>query len=412
MPRRLTLLAAAAIGIGMIGIGSLLGGAVRPRDTVPTAPLAAVKSPESTTPTSLPTLDDFIAAGSGSVLVAQAHDPILGSRSEIPLPPGDRSGVALGEMWARGEYRIAITCLGESSIEYDVRTAPGSSPGFVIACDGSIVERTFTVGSPAHFVLFYDEPTSWRVVVHGELAALPLPTGNPFIPPADPALEELSRTDDQIMSQGDSPGPPGMRIREMSPVTGRPDYAARLWCPFGDTVRMIFGSQTGGALTADTDTVIACNGLIRDLDFRMARPSGSQVFIVAPPETRWALLITSEKPPVSLAEDVPGWQQVGAFGPDLAFVTTPISFTGIGAEGGSEVQVSLACTGTEPIEVTVDGGVVPGKIEMFTASCQGSTASATFMTSGEGARVAYTAPAGIWTALTVQVPDASTAPGP
>jgi hypothetical protein len=404
--RRFTLLAAAAVAVGLVAIGSLIGGSIQQRP-VPTAPIAAVPSPVASAVTRLPSLDDFLAAGTGTVLVAQAHDPIDPQSSGWQSLKGTQGDVELGQMWARGEYRVAIACLGDTSLEYDLRNDPGQGPGTVVPCTGSLVERTLSLASPAHVVLRYTEPTSWRVIVRGDLAALPLPSENPVIPPADAAFQELVRSDDQTMDAGEPWGNSGLLIREVMPVPGRFGYAARLWCPFGDSVRLVFGSPIeNGPLVAETETEIACNDLIHDLDLRMPEPAGSQVFVAAAPGTRWSLLVTSEMPPITLGDDVPGWQMEAGFGPDFAFEEQGVSLSGAG-DGVVKVQAVLACTGTKPIEVTVEDGTPIGTHgQVFTATCTpgGSINRQIFTVSPSGVNVSFTAPQGTWTALSLLVP--------
>ncbi|HEX8026468.1 MAG TPA: hypothetical protein VF484_09690, partial [Candidatus Limnocylindrales bacterium] len=117
-------------------------------------------------------------------------------------------------------------------------------------------------------------------------------------------------------------------------------------------------------------------------------------------------LVTSPTPPIAVAEAQPGWVVVQAVGPSLDYGTNGYSLSD--AVGG-RIHVVLACTGTQPIVVSVDDSYPVGggvHVQTFTAPCtpDGSETGQTFTVRTTGFIASYTAPAGIWSALTILAP--------
>jgi hypothetical protein len=193
-------------------------------------------------------------------------------------------------------------------------------------------------------------------------------------------------------------------------VPPRLSYVAHASCVGESAMQVAFGDDTGGTVALSTITTLPCDGLAHVVRLGIAEPSGRQVFVGADPVTRWSLLITSDAPPVGLAEAVPGWTVVAGIGPNLDFGTSSYSFAGLAVDGGGPVRCVLACAGgvgTNEVLVQEDGGSLD--VETFQAPCTpgGETTSQTFEASSyEGVRVQYDVTAGQWTALSVLVPDA------
>lgn len=415
--QRLTLLLAAAVAIGTLGIGVVLGGAIQQPTPEATAPLAAISSrtpvePSAgpSEPVTLPSLEDLLATGSGTVLVAQSHDLIDGRVDQARQPDGTASSVRFPQMWAPENYEMTIACLGQP-LEYGFGDADYPISMSSVICDGSQTHVGLSSGPLAYLELSYREPTSWRVVVRGDPMALPLPTTNPVLPPIGDNLEELARLDDQTMQSDEAWGDTGLHLQELPPLPGRFDYLARIWCPWGDSVRLILGDQLENSpdLTPETETVLDCNGLTQDVDLRMVEPSGSRVFLAAAPGARWSIVLGSEKPPVGMVNDLPGWQLSTGFGPEYAFETHGVSLSNGGVEGGGPLLVELECAGpAHQVEVTVDLTEPLGDgHRKFLADCApgGARTGQSYVTKGDGYLVSFTAPQGTWTALTALVPD-------
>ena len=419
---RLTVLLAAAVAIGALGTGAILGGlSNKPAPSLTADASKQPGTPESAPPSGapvLPTLDDLIAADPGRVLVAQASGP-----ADVPRDPlSDAVGqlipiVALGDLQGGGEYRISVACLGGIPLEVALEPVGSSDPidGPRFTCDGTVREATVSIDGAAAASVWYRAATSWRVVIRGELRWLPLPTTNPVLPPVFEGVDELVRLDDAVVEAGSEAwGSSGLRLRQIGAVPARVIYAAQVWCEPGATVRLLFADHIAGVLTPTVETAIACDGLIHQLGLPLPLPNGSPVLVAAAPETRWSVLIASATPPVSLADDVPGWQGAGGIGPSLNFEDTEMSFSDVAGERGGPLMVVLECVGAaQDIAVYVDlEGILGDAFEAHTAKCgpDGERTSFTFDTEANGYIVRHAAPAGTWTALSLLIPAAS--PGP
>lgn len=419
--RRLTLLLAAAVAIGAIGAGGILAGLPNKPAPSPSVPAIAVQSNPTATvapPSTLPSLDDLIAIDPVDVLVASAHGPSDSPGDGIAKPGSElaRSYVFLGNVAEGGTYRISAACLGGSSLLVSIQPASSSAiDGPMIPCGGSVTEETVQVEGRAGVWLGYLTPTSWRVVIRGEHRPMPLPTANPVLPPASKGIEELIRRDDQVIESGALPWSGStMGIQEVGAVPARWIYAAQLWCEPGASMRLVFGDFIDGVLTADTETHILCDGQVHEQSLEIPQPNGSRMFVAAPPSTRWSLVVESAAPPIAAATAAPGWQHSVGFGPSLNINDSPhgVSMTAGDPELGDRVMVVLACTGTEPIEVSIDKSEPLGDhFETFLASCAiGGAETSRVFEIEDFALVSYVAPPWEWTAMTVFEPKPKDAP--
>jgi hypothetical protein len=421
--RRLTLLLAAAVAVGAIGVSALAGALSNQRPS-PTTPVVAVQpttqpSPRSTAgPVLLPSLDELIGDDDSDVLVAQAHGPSDGPGEPVPgILRSETGDVILGDISGDGEYRVTAACFGSASLEISVHSAAGpTTEGTPVACNGSIRELTVSSAELANVVMTYTDPTSWRVVVRSTHRAIPLPTANPIISGAPEGLDELVRVDDRTI------GPDGQQwadgrlvVQEIEPLPARLRYRAQLWCQPGHTLRLLFGDEVDddAVISPFTETHILCDGLVHDMAFEVPEVNGGRVYVASQSDARWSVLIESATPPVRYAK-VAGWQMNGAFGPELAFETHETSVSLGGVEGGGPLMVVVACAGPEQdIDVAVDVSEPLGdEFQHFTARCttEGQETGKEFVTESDGYLANYTAPEGSWSMMTVLVPNPAATP--
>jgi len=409
--RRLTLLLAAAVGISLFGAGGALNGWFNA--TLPTQTQTAVTTSESPGPSDavameLPSLDELIAADPATVVLAQAHGPtdVFGGIPETDLT---YPLVSLGSLDNPGTYTLTAACLLGPTLDFLFPPhVAGGIPRVSIPCDGRPHDAEVEVSQPQDAGMTAHAGTAWRFVIRG---TAPAPAAQPIgvIPTSSEAQQELVRWDAAPLEPGAQAwGSGGLVIQQVGTVPPREGYYARLRCAAGAPIRLIFGDVMRGAIVPRTESVLACDPQrIRDVTLLAAQPAGSQVYLAAPADQPVSLLVTSPTPPVSLAQDVPGWRISGGIGPDLAFDTQPISFGGAGV-GEDHVQVVLACTGTAPIEVIVeDGKQIGTHTQKFEATCtpEGGATSEIFLVTEGGVGVRYVAPKGTWTALSILVPS-------
>ncbi len=418
--RRLGLLLAAAVGIGLFGIGGALGGLFDgPTPSPDPSPVAEATGPlptASASPATLPTLDKLIAAGpTADVILAQGHGPVDGPPEAISGVPVRASSVSLQMPSGRGDYTITLACLGADGDGTAVLHLVGRFPAPVapMRCDGTIHE-TVVATEPRELSLAFRDPSSWRLVVRRTSGIVPPPT-----PPAAPAIltyddqleDELANVVDETTEGGAAvPGSQDVLLRQVHSLPGRESYVALVSCIGGSSIRYIIGDEVDGVLVRDTETQVACDGEAHRGGLAIGRPFGSQVFVAADPAIRWSLLVTGAPPPVALVQELPGWQLSTGFGPELSFDTSEHHFTGPGQDGGGQVLIVLACAGSESLEVTVNverrlGQVLESEHLVATCTPDGATTSQTFDTKRSYVDVSYTAPAGSWTAMSIMVPD-------
>jgi hypothetical protein len=422
--RRLGLLLAAAVGIGLFGIGGAMGGLFdAPIPSLPTpSPVAEATGPVPATtpplPLTLPSLDEMIAtAGPGSVILAQSH----GVADEASLPTGfqeRRSWVVLGNIAADSDYEISVACLASRDLELDVRVPLSGGPvgptGPSFKCDGTVHVAPARYPQERQFGLTAIGQASWRVVVRRLGGDGLLPGDEPAILELVEGREALARLDTHTMDNGPRlPEARGLAYTHAADLPAREGYYVQVSCVGGRILRYIFGDEVGGELVAGTTTQVPCDGASHDSNLSITQPFGSRVFVAAEPGMRWSLLVSGDPPPVSLVHSQPGWQLSSGFGPNLEFETIVQSFTGLGQEGGGPVLIAVSCAGTGTIEVVVrleranQGQVTEDTYAQFDAACHpdGATTSQSFTNADEYVDVEWTTPAGTWVAVGILVPD-------
>jgi hypothetical protein len=419
--RRLNLLLAAAVAIGVLGAGSLIGGLANPPTPSPGPSSVAQATPPAPTATAdlgLPSLDDMIAAGAGAIAIAQSHGPADGPDPQLARFDLGRSIVQLGTVAGSTRYAIAYACRGEGSIELDVRLlgGRGMNSGPTVACDGATHEEVAQADGPRMFSLVSSEPASWRIVVRRLDGAAPPPGADQ--PALQPGEDEESLIDMPTAAVKVIGGPDaapnhccraGTILQDIGAVGGRLAYRLQIRCTDGEAIRYIHGDYIEAAFVARTTTEVPCDGLVHGVSLGIAEPYGSRVFVAAAPESIWSVLVSAEQPPVELVQTQPGFRISGGVGPDYPFDTMGHSLSGMGAEEPGPVMVALACAGTEPIEVAVDLGP-PNEVrhKMFEAACtpDGSVTTRTFTADGPDVSASYTSPPRTWTAMSILLPEA------
>lgn len=416
--RRLTLLLAAAVAVGGLGIGGLIGGLFTPPvDSTPeptrsvAEPTVAPSSP--VVPATLPSLDELTALlGENELIVAQERGPAAAPpawEADLQEPP---ASVTLDLGAESGDVRLVFTCLGRGVGELRVET-PFPAPIPPIRCDGSV--REVTASAPRSLTLELTEPASWRLLA---ARVIPRPGGRPPIEPSPlepPEGEEALVDVDRLrIEDGFGPVDSAGRIRaEVGHAAARWWYRFALRCDGGSTVRYIHGDDFDGEFHPRVITELPCDGAVHEGELGFPSTGGDTVYVAAAPDTVVSLVVSAEPPPIELVRELPGWQLSAGIGPTLHFATQETSFTGPAGEGLGSLAVAVACTGTEDIEVTLEspierpGGVLETNRLEFTAACtpDGAVTSASLDVAGPYADVSYTEVAGAWLAVSILVPD-------
>jgi hypothetical protein len=412
--RRSTLLLAAAVGIGLLGVGGVVGGLLG--DVTETAPPSQVAdaSPSSTDPVNLGSLDEVIDVAIGSeVVMAQARDHVdVGGNVPADALP-ELASMSLGTITGSSRYQLTLACLGDGAAALDIRLPGSRGPrsGPEVACDGAFYTQPIVADEPREIGLVAPRLASWRLVIRRLEGDEPDPPGSgPPLLEIPPGNQELVRVDEQVIL-GTAPtwGDSGLPLQKVGGLPARWQYATHASCVGGESVRLIVGHELGdGTLAATSETLFPCDNRIHDAWIGMPGPYGSDVYVAAPPEARWSILVSGEAPPIATAQDRPGWQMQVGFGPHLEFDPMEQRTSAPGIDGGGLVLVVVACAGTSPIEVTVDlGRRVDVRQETFDVACtpDGAETGQTFDVNGSNVTLTYAAPVGTWTAISILVPD-------
>lgn len=413
--RRASLLLAAAVGIGLLGVGGVVGGLLGEVTESPRPSSVAEASPAvpSAGPMDLGSLDEVIGTAiGGEVVMAHAHDhvDVGGSVPADALP--SHVSMSLGTITGSSRYQLTVACLGEGVAALDIRLPGSRGPrsGPDVECDGGFYTQPIDAGAPREIALVAPQLASWRVVIRRLEGDQPDAPGGPPLLEVLRGSELLVRADDQsILSTAPAWRDSGLLLQKVGGVPERWEYTTRATCVGGESVRLILGHELGdGTVEATTETLVPCDNRAHDAGIGVPGLYGSDVYVAAPPEARWSILVSAEAPPIALAEDQPGWQIQVGFGPHLSFDPTEHGFSAPGVDGGGPVLIVFACAGPSPIDVTVDVGATAGKRqETFTASClpDGAETGQTFDVRASTVDLTYAAPVGTWTAISILVPD-------
>jgi hypothetical protein len=412
--RRLGLLLAAAIGIGALGAGGLVGGLFN--DPVESSPastegVVATRAPAVAPPAALPSLEEMIAAGDpAAVVLAQAHDPfdpLVGEPSQQSF--GDPF-VELGPL-AQGEYEIEFACSGGRGAA--VLAGPGL-PGPVTTrpCDNSVHRDTVGLIARRGLELLLDDTDAWRVVVR-RVGGTGVAPGQLPAPLPDASGRQVLNVVELTMPDG--PGWPGtdLPFTELEGLPGRLAYEVDLSCVGSRALRYVFGDEVDGTRIPVTSTEVPCDGALHHARFELAQAFGTRMYVAAEAGATVSLMVSGEQPPVGLVQELPGWQLSAGAGPNLAFDTHTQGFTGPGVEGGGPVLIAVSCAGTGTIEIGVTlqhgtpGPVTETEHAQFDARCEpdGATTTADFPMADDYVDLEYTTTAGTWIAVSILVPD-------
>lgn len=412
--RRTAWLLAATVAIGLLGVGAMLGGHTDdpPRSPEP-SPLAATSKPAPSGRLNMGTLDEFIEGAIGNeVVVAHARDDVDvgGGIDGDALPP--TVSVSLGPISGSSAYQVTVVCQGPGNAQLQTFAQGTGAPhiGFEVECDATTYTQPIYDDGPITLYLAAPREANWRVVVRRLDGAGPIPAADPAPLEFEPGEEALVTEENRSVLPGGRPDPdaPGLTLGDLGSLAGRYSYRVQASCVGDTAIRHIVANDVNGTYQAFITTLIPCDGAVHDTFLDVPQPFGAVSYVAATPEARWSILVSSEQPPVAIAEDQPGWQMQVGFGPHLSFDGMEHGFSAPGVEGGGPVLIVFACAGDAPIEVVVDVGRRVGeREETVSADCapEGAETSQTFELATGQVHLTYTAPVGTWIAITILVPD-------
>ncbi|HEY7133339.1 MAG TPA: hypothetical protein VH440_13880 [Candidatus Limnocylindrales bacterium] len=426
--RPMALLLAAAVGIGLVGVGAVVGGfferssdapepsnlAVVPPGPTPSTEPVVTPVPENlplpSGPTDLPTLVDLLHSGpADAIVLAQASGP--GYTAAMPdVAVSHPSSVDLGPVPV-GDYQVEFGCLtkGGSSDQADLALVPvgtSSGPGLhPVGCNG-IVNRSIVSGvRPSTVRLALPGTASWRLVVrvvNGSTAA-----GSTLTQPAAGPDEEV------LIDAERPPAPPkpgGSAADEpvdVGQIKFRDRYVFRASCIGSETMAYHTGVyDPASPFVPDTTTVVPCDGLVHEMAWRPGSRPEPDVLVTAADGTAWRLLLTADPSPIGTARDGDGWSEVISSGPRFVADDLDEALVGRLTDGNQLARVVVSCQGGTSVDVAVSRGDQTGSLQAFTATCGDQPTTRIGEPFGPDENGGFTVdvkPHGrMWTAVTVQ----------
>ncbi|HEY7969843.1 MAG TPA: hypothetical protein VID95_07585 [Candidatus Limnocylindrales bacterium] len=433
--RPTSLLLAAAVGIGLVGVASLVGGWFeRQPDPTPGPSALAILTPTSSAqpvnvppasalpPVDLPTIEDLIHAGPvGDIVLAQANGP--GSIVALPdVPVAHASSLELGPV-ADGPYRMEFGCLapdGSAAVATFALVPVGAAPGDPtnpVACDGRMTSSMISADGRSVLRLALPGSASWRLIVralNGGPAAPPSSATEPIAPPGAEVLIDTSSSAAHpkpgASQASDAIGPP----IDVGQIKFRDRYQFRASCAGSPAIAYHVGfSDPKSPFVPDSTTLVPCDGAIHDMTWRPGDRPNPDVFVTAPEGSSWRLLLSADPAPIVTTPDEGGWTSAMSSGP--RFVADDLNESLVGRLTGKNTiaRVVVSCQGGTSVDVSVSRGDQTGSLQTFTAPCSDGAATTVgepFIPDANGGYTVDVNPHGrMWTAVTVQQAPASAA---
>jgi hypothetical protein len=384
------LLLAAAIGVGLVGVGAVASGWLNGQrlepSQVPTAPIAVAPSVAPTPvptilvlPPSLPSMEAFLAPLDPARIVrAQAVGP-SGEPTSWPAGIDGPASPSFAPVSVAGAYHVLIACVG-ADVHLDTVHADRSLPVDVvpIACDGIPATRDVSLEAGDVIEIAAPDPASWRFAL---LAPdRPAPHATAIASAKELAAAAGRRLDNEAVSADVAPS-----YEASDPAPGEPQIVTS-WS-YRDGYRVAVSCAGPGPLTyslrwpdilaqpvdvttgtANIATTVECDGAAHVDVVRFPFVSGADVFISAPAGTAWRIVAAFEDPPITEPSNGDGWKEGFGLGPDLRMLSETDTSTLTFADP-VRARIVVTCRGGTSVEVLAhdrDSGLETP----FTAPCR------------------------------------------
>jgi hypothetical protein len=390
-----TLLLAAAVGVGLVSVGAVVGGwlddrrppqpepsriAILPPTSVETSAPSGPRASDATV--SLPTLDELTAPLETSRLVrAQAVGPATAPASwsatgNDVVPSG---GATFAPTTVAGSYRVWFACLGPGARIVAHRAAPGGDDEIVpVTCDGGTTARDVGLEVGDRLGVEADEPVSWRIaVVSPERAPLRATALGDAVAAAGLRLEGQAASDrpepDYLLPVAAVSAPRfvdqlGLRDRfHVFSTCAGPAPVTWILAPKSPTT----GLADVADLAGQVRTTVECDGRVHEDDVRVPFPDGADLYVSAPPQVAWRIAASSDPSPIDAPRNGDGWTLLVGVGGPLNFHPEPDHLDGTLDPAVTGIRVVITCLGGRSVDVGVrsSSAAESESLTTFTAPC-------------------------------------------
>jgi hypothetical protein len=326
--------------------------------------------------------------------------------------------VRFAPMRIAGAYRVWTACRGDVDLDVVVAShAVDERERIPISCDGAISVRQVGLEAGDTISLRSATEVSWRVVVEAPARAALHATSIAVIErPVDDVLLEVGSetgTPDYgpVGTGGGVWGP-----AEVGSIAQRERYRVLVTCAGPHSIRYAFGRLIDQQNPPDplpedhSVTEVECDGGVHEDALELPLLEGARFLVTSSAQEAWQIIVTSDRPPISLPPDEGGWVMSTGFGPNFLPGGQQEGVTLAGPDGGGEVRVVIGCFGDATLTGTIDVGAVAGQeLDPFALDCSadrsvGATIARSYGKAASSVTVLYD-PHGatIWLAVSAQV---------
>jgi hypothetical protein len=420
---------AAAVGVGLLGLVGVAGGWFEqrsaPSPSLPVASESPSPAPSASADLLLPSVDEIINNLDPATIVrAQEVGPAAGPSTAPARGVRPARSVTFAPIAQAGAYRVWTACLGRVDVSITVTGAGAREPReeLPVACNGLIVARQVGIEAGDTIAVGSSSPTSWRLVLEAPARDALHATSLAEIKP-DPDVDTLLMANSELANPDYDRRPVLTEPASVGNVAQRDRYRVLVSCAGPDSIRYAFGvlyddQNPPDPLPEDHSlTEIECDGALHEDLFETPLPDGARFLVTAQPRTAWRIAVTSDKPPIAIAPDVPGWQLSSGAGPNYLTSGNAEGIDLIGPDDGGPVRVVITCAGPGTLTGTIDvGSPVGTRLDPYSIDCSDGSSDRSlervYEHAASSVQVLYD-PHGaiIWLAVTSQI-RATASPAP
>ena len=417
-------LLAAAVGLGLVGVGVVAGSWLdRPGPSPRPVPSARIAEASHEMPTprnlplppSLPSIEAFLAPLDPARIVRAQSVGLSTAPTAWSHGLGGPGATDFGPVTSAGSYRVYLACLGNAQLT--LRSVPADSAAplndIPITCDGATTARDVGLAAGDSLAILASEPTSWRIALLAPERPAPRATSIA----ADVTAAAGKRLDGQAQSEAvtptfdppdANPAPPVLamqlgirdayRIAVSCAGSGPLTYALRP----SENVTPTVGD---GAALVNVATTAECDGGTHVDIVRFPFVIGADVWISAPTGTAWRIAAAFEDPPIHTAPDGDGWTTGIGLGPNLwLYPQDPVDVSQMSFKTASRVRIVVTCLGGSAVDVSLRN-LDTGLETTGTAACVVGSATTTIIpveAAGRRFELRTTRDGAMWLAVNVQ----------